>query len=690
VVLYEMATGERPFKGDSSASLIAAIMTGSHQEVDGLRPELPHHFSRIVRRSLEKEPRKRFQSMLDVHNELADLRTELVSGALQGAGETSRRQPDRRRLFAWVCGVSGLLLLALAGFWVYRLQQASSSSFGGGPADYAYRQLTFSGTASSPVLSPDGRFLAYLSKKTEGESVVVRDLESGSEVTILEEWDIDRVAWSPDSLHLAVPAIKLGGSIAETLIVPRLGGASRNYPWRGSHISWSPSGDRFVTAYMTANRLFIHDRSTQAISELNLGGLHAEKKEGYFLQTVEWSPEENQLLVKTFGSRKDYFWLVDATSGSAIKLWDEDRDSSYYSRGSIPFGVASWSPSGKTVLFLSSSAGSRELWAMPKTTSPEARTDPRRLLADLQARTFSVSGEGAVLAFDREVRRSQIWLFEEGEESTRLGAQERVTIGTSLDHDPSVSPDGTRVAFVRAQRSGLSNVFVVSLDDGSLEQATYIEGYVSHPSWSPDGSEIAFGVFETGSQSDYGTVGIVDLESGTHRLLSSLELSGTGEVSWAPGRDILYHQPGNRVFLGVDSADGGPTALSLDSDAGWMFKPIQSSDGNRIALFWNRPESGLYLVSDQGAIERFVTDGRWFPIGWHESRREILALQDRNDQRFIGYAVIDEVTGLVLKEWELPLPASDCSPVSEKSLVCAVPEVESDIWLVENFDFSFE
>ena len=46
-ILYEKVAGERPFNGDSSASLIAAIMTGNPREVDGLRPDLPNHLQRL-------------------------------------------------------------------------------------------------------------------------------------------------------------------------------------------------------------------------------------------------------------------------------------------------------------------------------------------------------------------------------------------------------------------------------------------------------------------------------------------------------------------------------------------------------------------------------------------------------------------------------------------------------------------
>jgi serine/threonine-protein kinase len=81
VVLYELATGERPFRGDSSASLIMAIGRDTPPDVDSMRTTLPHHLGRVIRRCLEKNPERRFQSAKDVRNELEDLdKEESISG----------------------------------------------------------------------------------------------------------------------------------------------------------------------------------------------------------------------------------------------------------------------------------------------------------------------------------------------------------------------------------------------------------------------------------------------------------------------------------------------------------------------------------------------------------------------------------------------------------------------------------
>jgi TolB-like protein len=73
VLLHEMATGRRPFEGNSSAELVSAILRDTPASVTELRPSLPSDLARIVRRCLEKDPRHRVQTARDVSNEFRDL-----------------------------------------------------------------------------------------------------------------------------------------------------------------------------------------------------------------------------------------------------------------------------------------------------------------------------------------------------------------------------------------------------------------------------------------------------------------------------------------------------------------------------------------------------------------------------------------------------------------------------------------
>ena len=77
VVLHEMATGRRPFDGNSSAELVSAVLRDNPPPVTDARPDLPSDLARIVRRCLEKDPRHRLQTARDVSNEFRDLSRQI-------------------------------------------------------------------------------------------------------------------------------------------------------------------------------------------------------------------------------------------------------------------------------------------------------------------------------------------------------------------------------------------------------------------------------------------------------------------------------------------------------------------------------------------------------------------------------------------------------------------------------------
>jgi TolB-like protein/Flp pilus assembly protein TadD len=90
VVLYEMLTGDRPFRGQSSVDLISSILRDRPSSVTEIRTDLPPHVGRILRRCLEKNPRDRYQTSRDVFNELRDLQSETSAGM---SGAASARKP---------------------------------------------------------------------------------------------------------------------------------------------------------------------------------------------------------------------------------------------------------------------------------------------------------------------------------------------------------------------------------------------------------------------------------------------------------------------------------------------------------------------------------------------------------------------------------------------------------------------
>jgi serine/threonine-protein kinase len=115
VILYEMATGQRPFKGSSSLQVISSILHDTPVPMSELNPLHPHELDRVVRHSLAKDRERRYQTAKDVRNDLDELKRELDSGVSPVVG--SVRPPATRRAayvlaFGLIVAVVGILSVA--------------------------------------------------------------------------------------------------------------------------------------------------------------------------------------------------------------------------------------------------------------------------------------------------------------------------------------------------------------------------------------------------------------------------------------------------------------------------------------------------------------------------------------------------------------------------------------------------
>jgi len=122
VMLYEMASGGRPFAGETAVSLVSSILKDAPPSVTEMNPTLPRHLGRIIGRCLEKDPADRYQSARDVFNELRGLRKEVESGTAPvssatvpaaGSAKTASPIPIRAVIGAAVVAVVALAFLAV-------------------------------------------------------------------------------------------------------------------------------------------------------------------------------------------------------------------------------------------------------------------------------------------------------------------------------------------------------------------------------------------------------------------------------------------------------------------------------------------------------------------------------------------------------------------------------------------------
>ena len=261
-ILYEAATGRRAFAADSSVETMHKVLNDNPVPVDEVNPRVPAELRRLIRRCLHKNPEQRLQSMKDVALELREIESEYdtlsastSSGSLSSAASVAAATPKRQSRLPWiVTGVVVLVAMALAAWGLRR----GNPGQGCVAEDADDRPLTSSGDIVNATLSPDGRYLAYISDKAGTRSLTVRQVATGSDVVIVPpgESRLDFASFSPDGNYLYYTAPRPDRQTYRTLYqVPSLGGRPSEIASDvDSRPSFSPDGKQLVFTRFTTER----------------------------------------------------------------------------------------------------------------------------------------------------------------------------------------------------------------------------------------------------------------------------------------------------------------------------------------------------------------------------------------------------------------------------------------------------
>jgi hypothetical protein len=204
-VLYEMASGQRPFKRDTSIATMAAIMNDEPTDLTAAKPDLPAALVRIVCRCLEKQPDNRFQSAKDLAFAIES--TATVSTSARAPLRAERTRASWKHLLPWA--VAGLSILLAFGAVLYRRQGGSSfvaASNSVAVSSMPLLKVEIRVPASAKpgklpalkglAISPDGQKLAYLND----EGLWWRWLDRVGPATLLASGEkLAGPFWSPDS-----------------------------------------------------------------------------------------------------------------------------------------------------------------------------------------------------------------------------------------------------------------------------------------------------------------------------------------------------------------------------------------------------------------------------------------------------------------------------------------------------------
>ncbi len=161
-VLYEMATGKAAFTGATTAMIHEAILMRPPSPASTVNPRIPRELDGIIAKALEKDRELRYQHAADMRTDLKRVKRDTESGrspAVVAALPPSKLRP-------WLVGPVAVIFVAAA---IVYLASKPGGLFrtSSPPVQPTHTQITFTGDATDPALSPDGKFVAYVTGKEE-------------------------------------------------------------------------------------------------------------------------------------------------------------------------------------------------------------------------------------------------------------------------------------------------------------------------------------------------------------------------------------------------------------------------------------------------------------------------------------------------------------------------------------------
>jgi serine/threonine protein kinase/Tol biopolymer transport system component len=514
VVLYEMATGKRPFLGSTSAVVLRAILDEAPALPTTLNAKVPGELERLIDKALEKDRDMRYQSAAEMRADLKRLKRQSASHPTIAVARDGVAESHAWLRREWIA-LLGLLVVGIAAlmFWLRTPLP--------GPKVLSYTPLTHDRERKYPRLLTDGPRLYFVMPKKIGWTVAEVSASGGETAPISSHFDDVQLAdISPNGSELLIGVSDFDlTSDVPIYIVPLPAGLPRRVGNIFAHdASWSPSAEQIVYAH--GNELFLaKPDGSESRRLVTLTGPPSYSR---------WSPDGKVLR----------FTVNDSKTGSP-SLWEVASDGTGL-RPLLPNWsnpprecCGNWTPDGKYFVFESRRvANTSTLWAIQEkagflsSRSPEPiqltaapsnvfssvpSRDGKKLFAiqgaplgqllrrDSRSHDFVpyLSGISAIqLSFSKDGQWVAYMSFPDGTLwRSKVDGTERLQL-TYLPmegYQPKWSPDGKQIAFAASTPSQPIHIYVVSADGGAPNEVTKGERVEWHPNWSDDGNSLLFG-----------------------------------------------------------------------------------------------------------------------------------------------------------------------------------------------------
>jgi len=521
VVIYEMATGKRPFEGRSQASLIASIMKEEPRPISAIQPLTPPALERAVKQCLAKEPDDRWQTAGDLKRELTWIIQEGSQAGVPAAVAARRR---RRLHLSWiVAAVASAAVLALGGMMLLKHEP---------PVNLARFTISHDDNMRSmrwPKISPDGRILAFQASDTTGKDMIwVRPINSLTAYPLPGTEGAWRPFWSPDSRYLAFTASGQLKKIAVAGGPVQLIGETKG----GFDGTW---GSKDIVLFDGA-------------SQDSIRGIAVAGGPVISASTISHETHEQFHCWPTFLPDGKHFVFL-ASTDTALGVASQSFVAKVGTIGSMEtkslFATDSkieYDPSGYLLYVLNGILLARPFDA----GKLEVTGDPSPLADHLSTQVgnagFSVSDNGLLVyqPLGGSAVSDLVWLDRNGKELSKVGEP-------AAYRDIMLSPDGKRLAYGYLDpQLNSEDIWVRDLARNVSSRLTFDPKDDIWPVWSPDGSRIVF----------------ASIRSGVFNLMWKVS-NGTGSD------EQIYEEKGAHIGAYGFSRDGRTISLGRLSQGQW-------------------------------------------------------------------------------------------------------------------------
>ncbi|HZS04308.1 MAG TPA: protein kinase [Blastocatellia bacterium] len=552
IVLYEMATGRLPFSGANTSETLNLILHVQPEAMARFNYNVPAELERIVRKCLEKERERRYQSARELLVDLKNLKRESEATARSARDTVSLAGKVNS---TWRRGIVVLAVLSLSGVGLaYYLLRSPFP-----PKVTASIPITSDGRGKGSPLVTDGPRLYFFSggvlaqvSSTGGETVELPGSFPNTHVM-----DI-----SPSRAELLI--VKQVGSEFDSplWVFPVLGGAPRRLGNLQGHAgTWSLDGQQIVYAYGHALYIAKSD-GTEPRELVTVAGRP---------DWPRWSPDGSRLR----------FTVLDTNIANISSLWEVAAD------GANPHPLlpgwnnpaaeccGNWAADGRYFVFQSRRNGTTNIWAMRERAGLFQRANQEPVQLTFGPLNYSApvpSQDGKKLFVVGELRRGELVRYD-------AKTQQWVSFlsGISAEH-LDFSRDGEWVTYVSYPEGSLWRSKV----DGSQRlQLSFPPMRVGLPRWSPDGQQIVFMARLPGKgMKTY----LVLAEGGIPQQQTPGERSEL-DPCWSPdGNSLVFWSGGISPQPGaIYQLDLRTRQVSMVPGSEGLFSPRWSPDGRYIA-----------------------------------------------------------------------------------------------------------